>query len=126
MSPIGTSRRICQSPDEEWGDPDPGASGAVKVLARLCPVGHARVKRTATVAILFEIEHVTTYKYAMPVTFGAHRAMFLPRPATSGRLLDWSVSTSLPSKIHWVSDPLSNNVTVMEFSESAKELTFTF
>ena len=77
-------------------------------------------------AILFEIEHVTTYKYAAAVTFGTHRAMFLPRPATSGRLLNWSASTSLPSKIHWVSDPLSNNVTVMEFSESGKELTFTF
>ena len=77
-------------------------------------------------AILFEIDHVTTYKYANPVTFGTHRAMFLPRPATSGRLLSWSVKTSLPSKIHWVSDALSNNVTVMEFSEPGKELTFTF
>ena len=77
-------------------------------------------------AILFEIDHVTTYKYANPVTFGRHRAMFLPRPATSGRLLSWSVKTSLPSKIHWVSDALSNNVTVMEFSEPGKELTFTF
>jgi len=76
-------------------------------------------------AILFEIEHATTYKYKNPVTFGTHRAMFLPRPAANGRLLSWSVKTSLPSKIHWVSDALSNNVTVIEFSEPGKELTFT-
>ena len=77
-------------------------------------------------AILFEIEHVTNYKYANPVTFDTHRAMFLPRLAAQGRLLDWSAKTSLASKIRWVSDSLSNNVTVMEFSEPGKELTFTF
>ena len=52
--------------------------------------------------------------------------MFLPRPAAQGRLLNWSAKTSLASKIWWVSDALSNNVTVMEFSEPGKELTFTF
>ena len=77
-------------------------------------------------AIIFEIEHVTNYKYANPVTFDTHRAMFLPRLAAQGRLLDWSAKTSLASKIRWVSDALSNNVTVMEFSEPGKELTFTF
>jgi hypothetical protein len=30
-------------------------------------------------AILFEIEHVTTYKYKNPVTFGTHRAMFFAK-----------------------------------------------
>jgi transglutaminase-like putative cysteine protease len=77
-------------------------------------------------AILFEIEHATTYRYANPVTFSTHRAMFLPRPAARGRLLDWSVKTSLPSKVHWVSDTLGNNVAVIEFSDPGKELTFTF
>jgi hypothetical protein len=77
-------------------------------------------------AILFGIEHVTTYKYANTVTFDTHRAMFLPRPAAQGRLLNWSAKTSLASKIRWVSDALSNNVTVMEFSQPGKELTFTF
>ena len=77
-------------------------------------------------AVIFEIEHVTTYKYANPVTFGTHRAMFLPRLAARGRLLDWSAKANLASKIRWVSDALSNNVTILEFSEPAKELTFTF
>jgi Bacterial transglutaminase-like N-terminal region len=27
-------------------------------------------------AVLGEIRHTTTYKYAKPVTFGTHRAMF--------------------------------------------------
>jgi len=77
-------------------------------------------------AILFEIEHVTTYKYKNQVTFGTHRAMFLPRPAARGRLLSWSAKTSLPCKIRWVSDALANNITMMEFSEPGTELTFTF
>jgi transglutaminase-like putative cysteine protease len=77
-------------------------------------------------AILFEIEHATTYRYANPVTFSTHHAMFLPRPAARGQLVNWSVRTTLPSKVHWVSDPLGNNVAVIEFSDSGKELTFTF
>jgi Bacterial transglutaminase-like N-terminal region len=56
-------------------------------------------------AILFEIEHVTNYKYANTVTFDTHRAMFLPRPAAQGRLLNWSAKTSLASKIRWVAMP---------------------
>jgi transglutaminase-like putative cysteine protease len=77
-------------------------------------------------AILFEIEHATTYRYANPVTFSTHHAMFLPRPAARGQLVNWSVRTSLPSKVHWISDPLGNNVAVIEFSDPGKELTFTF
>jgi transglutaminase-like putative cysteine protease len=77
-------------------------------------------------AVLFEIEHTTTYRYANPVTFGKHRAMFLPRPAARGRLIDWSATTSAPSTIRWTTDALGNNVTEMEFSEPAKELVFSF
>jgi transglutaminase-like putative cysteine protease len=77
-------------------------------------------------AVLFDIEHATTYTYANPVTFGTHRAMFLPRPAAAGRLLSWSVTTRPHSRISWTSDALSNNVTVMEFSEPAIELSFEF
>ena len=77
-------------------------------------------------AVHFEIKHTTTYSYTNPVTFGTHRAMFLPRPAARGRLLNWSAKTSLPSKIRWVSDALANNITMMEFSEPSKELAFAF
>ena len=77
-------------------------------------------------AVHFEIRHTTTYKYANPVTFGPHRAMFLPRVAIRGRLLSWSARTKPPSRIRWVSDPLANNITVMEFSEPSAELAFMF
>ena len=77
-------------------------------------------------AIIGEITHTTTYRYAKPVRFGTHRAMFLPRRGASTRLLRWSAATSLPSKVHWVTDSRSNAVTVMDFSEPGSELTFTF
>src|SRR6516165_4275409 len=77
-------------------------------------------------AVLGEIRHITTYRYAKPVTFGTHRAMFLPRRGASARLLGWSAKTSIASKIKWITDTRSNTVTVIEFSEPASELTFTF
>src|SRR6476660_10228952 len=73
--------------------------------------------REKCMAMLGEITHTTTYKYAKPVTFGTHRAMFLPRRGSSARLLGWSACTSVPAKVHWVTDSWSNAVTVMEFSE---------
>jgi transglutaminase-like putative cysteine protease len=77
-------------------------------------------------AILFEIRHTTTYSYTNPVTFGTHRAMFLPRRGARGRLLSWSASTNLPSRIRWISDSLSNSVTEIELDGPGTELTFTF
>src|SRR3954464_6101470 len=77
-------------------------------------------------AMVGEIEHITSYRYAKPVSFGTHRAMFLPRRGASARLLSWSAKTNIPSKIHWVSNSRSNIVTVLEFSEPCNELTFTF
>ncbi|QPF88949.1 transglutaminase family protein [Bradyrhizobium commune] len=77
-------------------------------------------------AMLGEITHVTTYRYARPVSFGTHRAMFLPRRGACARLLDWSAKTDPASKIHWVTDARSNVVTVMEFGEPSSALTFTF
>ena len=75
-------------------------------------------------AILYELEHTTTYSYANPVTFGKHRAMFLPRPGARGRLVNWSARTSIPSTIRWTTDALGNNVTEMAFAQPARELTF--
>ncbi|MBR0752531.1 transglutaminase family protein [Bradyrhizobium jicamae] len=77
-------------------------------------------------AMLGEITHTTTYRYARPVTFGTHRALFLPRRGASARLLNWSATTNPPSKIHWITDSRSNAVTVMDFVEASSELTLTF
>jgi transglutaminase-like putative cysteine protease len=77
-------------------------------------------------AIVGEIRHTTTYRYAKHVTFGTHRAMFLPRRGASARLLNWSVETSVPSTISWVTDSRTNAVTVMDFKEPGVELKISF
>ena len=77
-------------------------------------------------AIIGEITHATTYTYTKRVTFGTHRAMFLPRRGASARLLRWSAKTSLASKMHWISDAQSNAVAVMDFGKGGSELTFSF
>ena len=77
-------------------------------------------------AIIGEIEHVTTYRYAKPAGFGTHRAMFLPWRGASARLLGWSAKTNIPSRVHWVSDSRSNAVAVMDFNGPSDELTFRF
>jgi len=76
-------------------------------------------------AIVYEIEHITSYKYANLVRLGEHRAMFLPRGSHSGRILSYSVETNVPSKVHWIMDTLSNNVAAIAFAEPTTELTVT-
>lgn len=75
--------------------------------------------------IILEVEHITSYQYANPVTFGEHRAMFLPRGGYGGRILSYSITANVPSTIHWISDTLSNNVAVLRFNEPATELKVT-
>jgi len=77
-------------------------------------------------AILYEVEHVTTYRYSAPVTFGEHRAMFLPRSGPYGRILSYSAKTNLSSRVRWIIDALSNIVTLIDIDQPGTELTFTF
>ena len=77
-------------------------------------------------AVLYDVEHVTTYRYAKPVTFGAHKAMFLPRSGPYGRILSYSATTNLASRTRWIIDALSNVVTVIDIDEPGRDLTFTF
>lgn len=76
--------------------------------------------------ILYEVDHVTTYRYAAPVTFGTHRAMFLPRSGPYGRILSYSATTNIGSRVRWIIDALSNVVTVIELDEPGIELSFAF
>ena len=62
---------------------------------------------------VLEVEHVTTYRYAQPVTFGEHRVMFRPRAAHDIRVLSDSIEVTPESDVHWVFDVLSNSVTVV-------------
>jgi len=76
--------------------------------------------------VLYDVEHVTTYRYAKPVSFGTHRAMFLPRSGPYGRILSHSAAVNLRSRVRWIIDALSNVVTVIEIDEPGAELSFTF
>ncbi|WP_013334521.1 transglutaminase family protein [Gloeothece verrucosa] len=76
-------------------------------------------------SVIYDLEHITTYRYRNPVTFGEHRAIFLPSANYGGRILNYSLSTNVPSKIRWMMDTLSNNVALIEFSEASKELIVT-
>ena len=76
--------------------------------------------------VFYEAEHVTTYRYARPVAFGLHRAMFLPRSGPYGRILGHSVTTNLASRTRWIIDALNNVVTLIDIDEPGTELTFIF
>ena len=76
--------------------------------------------------VIYDLEHVTTYRYRKPVKFGAHRAIFLPSPGYSGRILRYSLETNIPADVHWMMDTLSNNVAVLQFEGAAKELQVTY
>jgi transglutaminase-like putative cysteine protease len=77
-------------------------------------------------AVVYDIEHSTTYTYKKPVTFGQHRAMFLPRIGHGGRLYSYSITASVPTRIRWIRDALSNSVALIDFLEPAAELVVTF
>jgi transglutaminase-like putative cysteine protease len=77
-------------------------------------------------AVVYDIEHTTTYSYKNPVRFAQHRAMFLPRIGHGGRLYSYSLAVNVPAKIHWIRDALSNSVAVIDILESASELIVTF
>ena len=71
---------------------------------------------------LLEVEHVTTYQYAQPVRFGEHRLMFRPRPGQDIRVLEASVDVSPESRVHWVLDVFSNDVTIIAPNVQADHL----
>lgn len=77
-------------------------------------------------SVIYDLEHITTYTYKNPVTFGKHRAIFLPSASQVERILNYSIETNIPAKIRWLMDTLSNNVAELEFAQPAKELTVTY
>ncbi|MCU0526038.1 MAG: transglutaminase family protein [Elainella sp. Prado103] len=76
--------------------------------------------------LIYNLEHTTVYRYRNPVRFGEHRAIFLPSADHGGRILDYSLTTNIPSKVRWMMDTLSNNVALLDFHEPAKELIVTY
>jgi len=45
-------------------------------------------------SVFKEVEHLTTYRYATPVTFSAHKVMFRPRASHDIRVLRASLEVS--------------------------------
>ena len=71
---------------------------------------------------LLEVEHITTYQYAQPVSFGEHWLMFRPRSGQDIRVLDAAVEVSPQSDLRWVLDVFSNDVTIITPRVSADQL----
>lgn len=65
---------------------------------------------------LLQVRHTTTYRYARPVQFGQHRALFRPHERNDLRLTSFDFSTRPASAHHWVHDVFSNSRTVFDFS----------
>ena len=56
------------------------------------------------------IRHETQYRYAAPVTFGAHRLLLRPRDSHSLRVLAADLTLSPPGETRWAYDALGNCV----------------
>lgn len=79
---------------------------------------------------LLQVRHVTRYRYARPVQFGDHRAMFRPHETNDLRLTSFEINTNPTSTQHWVHDVFSNSKVVMSFADmeptDTLEITCTF
>ena len=76
---------------------------------------------------VYDLEHITTYRYANPVEFGKHRAIFFyPRRGPTGAFLSHSIGANIPVEVRWMMDTLSNNVALLQFEQPASELAVTF
>ena len=68
---------------------------------------------------LFRVRHTTRYRYARPVSFGQHKAMFRPHETQELRLLSMTVTSSPAPTVHWIHDPFSNSVTLLDFNDAS-------
>lgn len=68
------------------------------------------------------VRHVTVYRYSGPVTFGRHRLMLRPRDSHDMRVVGAELTLSPPGNIRWMHDVFGNSVTLVDFTESAAEL----
>lgn len=78
----------------------------------------------ATMPVVLEIRHVTTYRYARPVSFGTHRVLFRPRAAHDIRVLTSRLDVTPDSRQRWIHDAFSNSVALVEPLAPAHELRF--
>jgi transglutaminase-like putative cysteine protease len=68
------------------------------------------------------VHHVTTYRYASPVSFGRHRLMLRPRDSHELRLQSAELTVSVPCTVAWQYDVFGNSVAFVDFTGSADSL----
>jgi transglutaminase-like putative cysteine protease len=82
----------------------------------------SRLARRAFVPLV-TLEHLTTYRYAQPVTLGEHRLMVRPRESFDQRLLDATLKIfPEPSELRWLQDVFGNAVALATFRSPTREL----
>ncbi len=74
---------------------------------------------------ILSVRHLTTYRYARPVSFGPHRILFRPRDSNDQRLIRSSLRISPePEDVRWIHDVFGNDIAVARFSRKGEQLTF--
>lgn len=68
------------------------------------------------------IRHVTTYRYAQPVTFGPHRLMIRPRDSFDMHLADTSLVITPAARLRWMHDVYGNPVAIANFEGQSDTL----
>src|SRR5262249_19355936 len=111
ISPLG--ERCC-------GIPNQGGIGSSATPIRLgrflavnlCVRLRARHRTPAPMTVL-SVQHVTTYRYKQPVSFGQHRIMFRPRDSYDQKLIEATLTiTPEPRFVRWLHDPFGNCVAI--------------
>ena len=67
---------------------------------------------------LLQVRHVTSYRYARPVKFGEHRAMFRPHESNDLRLTSFDITAAPAAVQHWVHDVFSNSKAILNFADA--------
>ena len=74
---------------------------------------------------LLNLNHLTTYNYKKPVSFGEHRIMVRPRESYDQHVLDATLDIDPPpSELRWLHDVFGNSVAVATFDRRADRLIF--
>lgn len=68
------------------------------------------------------IRHATTYRYAAPVAFGAHRLMLRPRDSFDLRVVDTALTITPQARLRWMHDAYGNSVAIANFDAPADTL----
>jgi transglutaminase-like putative cysteine protease len=69
--------------------------------------------------VRLQIEHITTYEYARPVSFERHRLVLRPREEHDLRVQQMQLQITPEHHLHWVLDVFGNSVALVDFVQPA-------